>query len=197
MDTTITIRNWIRGRKSTFVNGLQIAGRIDDNVIEELLENAIWAPSHGLGQVWEFKVFADAGVDTFFREQQKIYKEITKPDKFSETKYRKYSEKSNKVSHVIAVIARRDPKKRFPKQEDIVSVACAIQNIYLSLKAYGIGGYLSTGNVCYTKNMRAFLGLGEEDECLGFFVLGLPDKNYPGSERKRISAAEKTVWVRK
>ena len=196
MDNPNLFKYWIRNRKSTFLSGLQVGGRIEDDVIEEILENATWAPSHGLGQVWEFKVFADKGVHSFFKEQQKIYKEITQPDKFNETKYQKYSEKSKKVSHVVAVIARRDPKKRFPKQEDIISVACAIQNIYLSMQAYGIAGYLSTGNVCYSMQMRAFLELEEEDECLGFFVLGLPDLNYKTSERKRISASEKTLWIR-
>ena len=197
MSTSNAINNWIRGRKSTFVNGLQEGGRIDDSIIEKLLENATWAPSHGLGQVWEFKVFADEGVDAFFKEQQRIYKTTTMPEKFNDIKYQKYPEKSNKVSHVIAVIARRDPKKRFPKQEDIVSAACAVQNIYLSMQAYDVGGYLSTGDVCYTKEMRVFLGLEKEDECLGFFILGIPDKNFNRPERKRIPANEKTEWIRK
>jgi nitroreductase len=196
MSTSIEIKNWIKNRKSTFINGLLEGGRIDDSVIEELLDSASWAPTHGLVQAWDFKVFAEAGVDTFFREQQKIYKQTSKPEKFNELKYQKYLEKSRKVSHVIAVIARRDPKKRFPKQEDIVSVSCALQNIYLSMQAYAIGGYLSTGNICYTKEMRVFLGLKEEDECLGFFILGIPDKNFKRPERKRIPAKEKTEWVR-
>lgn len=191
-----SIDQWIKNRQSTFVNGLKDGGRIDDEIIKHLLENATWAPTHGLSQVWEFKVFAGNGVNTFFKEQQKIYKEITRPDKFDDLKYRKYTEKSNKVSHVIAVIARRDPKRRFPKQEDIVSTACAVQNIYLSMRAYGVGGYLSTGNICYSENMRIFLGLESEDECLGFFVLGIPDKEYKRPERKRIPAKEKTSWIR-
>lgn len=197
MSTSITIKNWIKNRKSTFVNGLLEGGRIDDSVIEEILENATWAPTHGLSQVWEFKVFADEGVDTFFREQQRIYKATTLPERFNDTKYQKYAEKSTRVSHIVAVIARRDPKKRFPKQEDIVSVACAVQNVYLSLQAYNIGGYLSTGDICYSNEMRVFLGLGEEDECLGFFVLGIPDKNFKRPERKRIPGTEKTEWIRK
>lgn len=193
---TIQLAELIRNRKSTFVNGLQEGGRIADNVIEEILNNAVWAPSHGLVQAWEFLVFADSGVESFFKKQQRIYKESTPPQKFNETKYRKYTEKSNKVSHVIAVISRRDSKRRFPKQEDVVSVACTVQNIYLSMNAYGIGGYLSTGNICYTKQMREFLKLGKEDECLGFFILGLPDPEKTRPERKRVPASEKTQWIR-
>lgn len=196
MQESSTIKKWIKNRKSTFLNGLKEGGRIEDNIIEELLENATWAPTHGLAQCWEFKVFADGGVDAFFREQQEIYKESTPSEKFNEIKYQKYLEKSKKISHVIAVIARRDPKKRFPKQEDIVSVACAVQNIYLSVQGYGIGGYLSTGNICYNELTREFLGLNEDDECIGFFVLGIPDENFKRPERRRINAAEKTQWIR-
>ncbi len=196
METNLPVNRIIRARKSTFVNGLLAGGVIDDSIISELIENATWAPTHGLVQAWEFKVFAGSGVKSFFKAQQRIYKETVAPDKFNQTKYDKYPDKSNRVSHVIAVIARRDPKKRFPKQEDIVSVACAVQNIYLSLEQYGVAGYLSTGDICYTMSMREYLGLNDEDECLGFFVLGLPDPAVTRPTRKRIPAEEKTVWIR-
>jgi nitroreductase len=190
------VNSFIRSRKSTFTNGLMLDGKIEDAVIEELLENATWAPSHGLVQAWQFKVFAGDGVATFFLKLQEIYKESTPTEKFKEEKYKKYPEKANCVSHIVVIICRRDEKHRFPKQEDLVSVACALQNIYLSLDAYGISGYLSTGDVCYTQAMRNYLSLGSEDECLGFFILGIARPDAPKPIRKRISAKEKTVWIR-
>lgn len=186
----------LRLRRSTFVNGLREGGKIDDDTIRSLLENATWAPTHGLVQAWEFKVFAGKGVETFFRTQQAIYKETTPPEKFNQTKYDNYPSKASRVSHVIAILARRDPRRRFPKQEDIVSVACAVQNIYLSLHEYGVAGYLSTGDICYSPAMRKYLELGEEDECIGFFVLGIADEQARKISRKRIPAAEKTTWIR-
>ena len=190
------IRAWIRNRQSTFLKGLREGGKIDDQLIEELLENASWAPSHGLVQAWEFKVFAGKGLEAFYKKQQEIYKITTPAEKYLEDKYRKIGEKHRFVSHVIAIIMRRDPKKRFPKQEDLVSVACATQNIYLSLQAYGIAGYLSTGDICYRTENREFLGLGVVDECIGFFTLGLPDEHYERPPRKRLPAKEKTEWIR-
>ena len=190
------IQAWIRNRQSTFVNGLKEGGVIDDKVIEQLLDNAIWAPSHGLVQAWHFKVFTADGLKRFYRVQQQIYKETTPPDKFSESKYNKIAEKHKVVSHVIAIIMKRDPNRRFPAQEDLVSVACATQNIYLSLQAFEIAGYLSTGDVCYQPPMRAFLELDHEDECIGFFTLGIRDAHYERPPRKRIPAKEKTEWIR-
>lgn len=190
------ISNLMKERKSTFVNGLKEGGKIDDPVIEQLLENASWAPSHGLVQAWYFKVFAGEGLKSFFKVQKEIYKEVTPPNKFYDFKYEGYDEKWKRVSHVVAIIAKRDPFKRFPKQEDLVSVACAVENIYLSLNAYGIGGYLSTGDVCYSKSMRDFLHLEEEDVPVGFFVLGIPDEEFVRPPRTRIPASEKTEWIR-
>jgi nitroreductase len=191
-----TISHWIRNRKSTFVNGLKEGGKIDDTVIGKLLENANWAPSHGLVQAWHFKVFADEGVKRFFQVQKEIYKQITPADKFFEFKYQDYDNKWQRVSHVIAIIARRDPKKLFLKQEDLVSTACAVENIYLSLQEFGLGGYLSTGEVCYSQPMREFLGLNPDDEPVGFFILGVPDEAVTRPERKRVDVSEKTEWIR-
>jgi nitroreductase len=190
------VSEWIKGRKSTFVNGLKEGSKIDDSVVEQLLENASWAPSHGLVQAWYFKVFAGGGVKTFFNTQQKIYKLITPPDKFFDFKYNAYNDKWKRVSHVVAIIAKRDPFKRFPKQEDLASVACAAENIYLSLKAFGVAGYISTGETCYSQHMRDFLKLGEEDEPIGFFILGETAESVAGPTRTRVPASEKTEWIR-
>lgn len=193
--TPQNISTWIKNRKSTFVNGLKIGSKIDDSVIEQLLENATWAPSHGLAQVWHFKVFAGNGVKTFFNKQKEIYKASTPPDKYKDFKFNSYDNKWERVSHVIAIIAQRDPFKRFPKQEDLVSVACAVENIYLSLNAFGIGGYLSTGDVCYTQQMRDFLQLANDDEVIGFFILGIPDPSFARPPRNRASVSDKTQWI--
>lgn len=194
--TEQTVSDWIKKRQSTFVNGLKEGSTIPDSVIEKLLENASWAPSHGLVQAWNFKVFAGEGVKRFFKAQQEIYKQITPPNKFFDFKYEAYSEKWKRVSHIVVVIAQRDPYKRFPEQEDLVSVACAIENIYLSLAAFGIGGYLSTGDICYSNEMRDFLKLEDDDTLMGFFVLGEPDESFQRPPRTRIAAADKTEWIR-
>ena len=197
MDNSATnTTRWIKSRKSTFVNGLKEGSQINDSVIEQLLENASWAPSHGLVQAWHFKVFAEDGVKTFYQVQQEIYKQVTPPEKYFDFKYKAYSEKWKRVSHVIAIVAKRDPYKRFPKQEDIVSVGCAVENIYLSLQAFSIAGYLSTGDICYSKQMQEFLQLNEDDEPIGFFVLGQPDETAVRPPRTRTPATQKTEWFR-
>ena len=75
----------------------------------------------------------------------------------------------------------------------MAAVATAVQNIYLSVTAYGIGGYWTTGGVTYNEKAKSFFGLGPEDKLMGFFYLG--EIAVPSPEQKRQPAEEKVTWV--
>jgi nitroreductase len=78
--------------------------------------------------------------------------------------------------------------------EEIAAVACAVQNIYLSLAAYGLGGYWSTGGITYDQAARPFLGLQGEDRLMGFFYLGYI--RVPSVNGTRRPVRDKTIWVK-
>jgi nitroreductase len=189
------INQLIRERHSVYPVNFDPSRKIASSLINELLENAVWAPSHGLTQPWSFRIFHGDGVRTFFAAQKEVYLAITPSEQVKKVKLDNYNEKASQVSHVIAVCMIRDKNRRFPEIEEIVATACVIQNIYLCLGPYGIAGYLSTGAVCYAPQMKAFLKLGENDHCLGFFQLGYARPQYHRPVRNRIPAAEKTLWV--
>ena len=185
----------IRERRSVYPKDFNAEKKIDDQIVSEILDNAVWAPNHGLNQPWFFKVFHNQGVVTFFNKMKEIYLEITPSDKQNEKKIAKYDEKAGQISHIIAVCMKRDSAKRYPEIEDIVATSCVIQNIYLQLKPQGIAGYLSTGDICYTFQIREFLNLGEDERCMGFFQLGVPSGDIKIPVRKRIPSSEKTEWI--
>jgi nitroreductase len=189
------INQLIRSRRSTYPVNFDPARKIERTLIEELLDTAVWAPSHGLTQPWVFRVYAGPGIALFFNRLKEIYRETTPLDKIRESKFASYDEKINQVSHVIAVCMVRDKNKKYPEIEEIVATACVAENIYLCLEPYGIAGYLSTGDICYTQRMKEFLEIGPDDHCLGFFQLGYPNTGINRPERKRIPAAEKTEWI--
>ena len=89
---------------------------------------------------------------------------------------------------------KRGDNKRIPEIEDIEAVACAVQNIYLSVTAYGLGGYLTTGGITYESSAKEFFGLGEDDMLIGFFYMGYIA--VPSTSGSRKSIAEKVKWVR-
>ncbi|MBD0332381.1 MAG: nitroreductase, partial [Chitinophagaceae bacterium] len=65
---------------------------------------------------------------------------------------------------------------------------------YLSVTAYGLGGYLTTGGVTYKESAKPFFGLGEEDKLIGFFYLGHVAVASPPGKRKPVE--EKSIWAR-
>ena len=90
---------------------------------------------------------------------------------------------------------KRDPQKRVPRQEEEYAVACSVQNILLSMKALNIIGYWGTGKIAFSKQMKAYLNLAEEDQCMGFLQLGVPKEGLPDIPKKQMSGIEtKVEW---
>jgi nitroreductase len=186
------VNRLIRRRRSTFPKQFAAGKKVDDLVVRQLIENATWAPSHGNIQPWQFVVFTGEGLQKLARFQSELYKE-TSGEKFKEATFQNLLNNPLLASHVIAICMKRDPAKKFPEIEEIAAVATAVQNIYLTATAYGVGGYWTTGGVTYNEKAKAFFGLGAEDKLMGFFYLG--EIAVPSPEQKRQPAEEKVVWV--
>jgi len=186
------VNQLIRTRRSTFPKQFEAGKKVDDAIVKQILENATWAPSHGSTEPWHFVVFTDKGLETLARFQSELYKELA-GENFKEATYAGLQTNPLKASHVIALCMKRNEARRFPEIEEVAAVACAVQNIYLSVTAYGLGGYWTTGGVTYKPEAKSFFGLGEEDKLLGFFYLGHVAVPSPAGKRKPLE--EKMVWV--
>lgn len=182
----------VRNRRSVFPSQFDSSKKIPDDIVKELLVNATWAPNHGKTEPWSFKVFTGAGLQTFASLQSDLYREFA-GDKFKEDKFLKLQQTPLLASHIISIGMKRTTTKQIPEIEDIEAVACAVQNLYLSAAAYGLGGYWTTGGVTYLENAKYHFGLGEEDKLLGFFYLAYIAIPSPPATRKPIE--EKVSWV--
>lgn len=183
----------VRNRRSVFPKQFQEGRQVPDEIIEQILYNATWAPNHGQTEPWHFVVFTGEGLKKLAKFQSELYKESS-GDRFKEATYQNLQANPLKASHVIAICMKRDPNKKFPEVEEVAAVSTAVQNIYLSVTAYGLGGYWTTGGVTYNEKAKPFFGLGEEDKLLGFFYIGYVAVPSPDAKRKPLQ--EKTVWVR-
>ena len=161
--------------------------------IETLLKNAHWAPTHGKTEPWFFKVFAGEGLKKLAEAQSRIYKELS-GDAFEEKKFNKLANRPLQASHVIAICMKRGSNPKIPELEEIEAVAAAVQNLWLSATSMGLAGYWSSGGVTYKDEMRDWLGLGEEDKCLGFFYLGMPANGWVKPHRQS-GWETKVEWV--
>lgn len=186
------LNNLIKQRRSVFPDQFVASKKVEDKIIEQIMINATWAPNHGMEEPWLFTVFTGDGLRSLANFQSELYKKEA-GNAFQESKFIKLSQQPLKASHVIALGMRRSSKKSIPEIEDVEAVACAVQNIYLSVTAYGLGGYWTTGGVTYFENAKSFFGLGEADRLLGFFYIG--HIAVPSPEGKRQPLHEKMKWV--
>jgi nitroreductase len=181
-----------RTRRSVFPDQFDAGKKVDDEIIKEIVTNATWAPNHGKEEPWRFTIFTGEGLKKLADFQSEFYKEGA-GENFKEITYQKLQQNPLKASHVIAIGMKRSVNKNIPEVEDIAAVSCAVQNMYLSLTAYGLGGYWTTGGVTYKEKAKAFFGLEENDKLLGFFYIGYVA--IPSTGAKRVSLEERVKWV--
>ncbi|HYF68664.1 MAG TPA: nitroreductase [Ohtaekwangia sp.] len=188
------INDLIQNRRSVF-QSQYTDEKVDDKIVEQMLANANWAPTHKLTEPWRFIVFTGEGINELANAQAKLYKEVTEADgTYKEERYQNLLTKPHLSSHIIAVIMKRDEKKSVPEIEELGAVFCAIQNIFLTASAYDVGCYLSTGGITYFKEAHRVFDLNDDDKLLGFLHVGKPKGPLPSSKRKPIE--EKVAWVR-
>jgi len=190
------INKIIRNRRSLFVAQFKENDPVQDSIIEEMLENANWAPTHKLTEPWQFTVFSGDGLKELARFQSELYKErAEKNGEFKEATYQKLQVNPLKCSHIIAIAMKRDEKVGLPEMEEVAAVSMAVQNMYLTASAHGLAAYWGTGGVTFYPEAKSYFGLAEEDKLMGFFYVAKPNLDtWPKGKRKPIS--EKVKWVR-
>ena len=160
--------------------------KVHKEIIEHLLQNATWAPTHGMTQPWRFKVFTEESRKTLSDTLSMLYKQHTPTENFREDKFVKMQARPFQASAAIVAYMKRGDNPKIPEIEEISSVACAIQNLCLTATAYGIGSFWSTPKIIYTKEMNDFLKISDEDKCMGIIYLGYPNDEWPKGQRKPI-----------
>ena len=186
------VNKLIKSRRSTkprYFNG----EKIEDSIVWQILENASWAPTHGLTQPWRFKVFTDDGLAKLANFQADLYQKLTPEENFKSEKYNRLKTNILKSSHVVVVCMERQKSEKIPEIEEIEAVACSVQNMALTATAYGICSFWGSGGVTYTQELKDFLGLGEKDLCLGYLYLGYSDN--PATVSRRDPIQEKVEWI--
>ncbi|HLP95988.1 MAG TPA: nitroreductase, partial [Saprospiraceae bacterium] len=138
--TLSDISNLIKQRRAVFPKFYLPGQPVDRAVLEQLLENANWAPTHKRTEPWRFKVFHSA------ESRQKLsdylseyYRKNTPADQFSEEKMKGAGANPLRAGAVIAIVLHPDPAANLPEFEEIASVAMAVQNMWLTCAAIGLG----------------------------------------------------------
>ena len=189
-NTFHTISDIIKTRRTVkpfMMNGQ----KIPDEQINQLLELADWAPTHGLTEPWRFTVYSNPA--DFCRQHAELYRNATHPDDFAEGVYANLKSQGDKASHVIIAMMKRGSLPKIPVFEEMAAVSCAVENLLLGATALGIASYWGTGGMALKPEMKDFLGLGDNDLVIGVLYFGYAE-NIP--EGKRLTPlSEKVRWM--
>lgn len=188
------LREVIRSRhttKATAMNGKSIP----DGQIQQLMELADWAPTHGRTEPWRFFIFGSEALKQFGQLHADLYWSHTPEEKRTKAKYNKLIDSAQQASHLIILVMKRSQGGKIPEAEEMAAVAAAAENMLLGATVLGLAVIWSTGGMTYHPSLKKKLGLQEEDRIMGLIYLGYSDE--PEKERKRhIPLEEKMVWVK-
>ncbi|MBD53509.1 MAG: nitroreductase [Rhodopirellula sp.] len=166
---------------------------ISQEIIDEILENANWAPTHGFTEPWRFSVFTGDARYELAEFLAATYKAVTTEDTYRQNKYEGMKRNATLAPVVIVIGMKRQPSGKISELDEIQAVACAVQNMHLTATAHGIGGFWSSNAAATSDQMRDYIGLSGDDRALGLFYLGYPSKEWPVGKRQPVS--DKVRWV--
>lgn len=162
------VKEIIESRRSIFPKDYS-GEDIPQEVLEEILNAANFAPNHKRTKPWRFKVFKNDEKQNLAKEIQRIYKETTPEHLFLEKKYLDFEDKISKSNAIITISVNFSGL--VPEWEEIAATAMAVQNMHLTCAANNVGAYWGTPGM--KDYLGEFLHLEENQKCYGLFFMGM------------------------
>lgn len=156
---------------------------VPPELIEQVLEAAVWAPNHHLTQPWRFFVLHG--------EARAALGEVLASDPtLSPSKREAVRQKPFRAPVIVVVAVEPDPQR--PLMDEVAAGAAAVQNLLLAAHALGLGAVWRTGRAVENPAVKRFLGLSDRAVLLGFVYLGFPAAVPEPPPRRPARAV--TVW---
>lgn len=173
----------IRERRS--VKSGYLDKEIPEELITELLDDARWAPTHGLREPWRFifiptkekEDFVESLVQTFPREMQE-----NRRNYFSQP-----------AAFLIAVMDEDPRQKQW--EENFGAISCMLQNFQLLAWERQLGVCWKTNPQIHEPRVRELLGINPGEKIVGFIHMGFFDQQ--PKQKKRTPIQEKLTIYNK
>ncbi|GAE64651.1 Nitroreductase [Chryseobacterium indologenes] len=167
MNKAPILKEIIEQRRSIFPKDYADA-EISQEILEEILHSATFAPNHKRTKPWRFKIFKGEEKAQLASEMQAIYKATQPEQLFLEKKYNDIGFKINKADVVVSIVVNFSGM--VPDWEEIAATSMAVQNMYLTCTANNIGCYWSSPTI--VNHLKDSLTIEENQKCLGLFYMG-------------------------
>jgi nitroreductase len=164
---------------------------VDRALVEQLLEAANWAPSNEDTEPWRFTVFMGEGREKL----AELFLSAQREDD-PEADPRGPAKRAYAAPVWIAIgvepVIQEDGTFVTSMDEEIMAVACAVQNLHLMAQSLGLAGMWHSKGTSVHPAVTRGLGWESPSQLLGFFMLGWPATDWLTS--KRLPIGNKTTW---
>jgi nitroreductase len=169
---------------------------VEQHVIEEILEAAVWAPNHYQTEPWKFWVMTGNGRSLLGQAYADVAEaEAGEVDSEQLASFRvSHEKKAFRAPVVIAVGVSPSSRNGVIAIEEYAAVHAAVQNMLLIAHSLGLGAIWRTGAPTYHTKMREAFKLESHEELAGFIYIGYPEMEPPAARRTPFT--QKTTWVR-
>ncbi|MFD1361162.1 nitroreductase family protein [Lentibacillus salinarum] len=152
---------------------------VTEETVMGLLEDAVWAPTHGVRQPWRFIFIGPDQTGSFAEQVAATYP--------SERQQNRFEYLSEPTAFLIVVMDEPESQKQW--DENFGATACMIQNFWLLAWEQKLGVVWKTNSHIYDPQVKNILGVGEHEKIVGFLHMGYFDDK--PAKKERISAADK------
>jgi nitroreductase len=142
---------------------------VSQEILEELLELARWAPNHHLTEPWRFRVLGP--------ESLRRLAATGKPGEL---------EKLSRAPTLVVASAKLTGDEH-QNHEDVLATACAVYIVLLAAHARGLAAYWRTPRVLQMREGQAAIGMGEDEEFVSLIHLGPPVEQPVAKEHRPVA----------
>jgi nitroreductase len=159
-------------------------------LIERLIEAAVWAPNHKLTEPWRFHVLAGAGREAMADAVAAWLEAEGRP----EGAQRSARSKLLRAPVILIVTQAGNSEDAVRDLEDYAACSMAVQNLLLAAHAEGLIAHLSTDAMALYEGAKDYLGLGPQDRIVAYVNLGYAAPDAPSKEGVRQAPNVRWDW---
>ena len=188
------LENAIAPRRSMGLSRLK-PDAVPTELIEKMIEAADWAPSHGDTEPWRYIVFTGDARNELAEAYAAAYR-ADHADKIDPVAEQGYRDRAFDAPVWIAIgmepMLNEDGTLVMTETEELMAVACSVQNLHLMASAQGLAGMWHSKGVSIHPAVAEALGWNAPTRLLGFFFCGFANCDWAEGERRPLS--EKVTW---
>lgn len=149
---------------------------VEEAVVRDLLEDAIWAPTHAMREPWRFIFIGKEQLPSFAKKVAATY---------DEKKQQNREEYLNEPNAML-IVTMDEPVEKKQWEENYGATASLIQNFWLLAWEQKLGVVWKTNPHIYDPKMKEILQLGENEKVVGFLHLGYFEEAPAKKERTPV-----------